>query len=278
MSVAERKVLVEVVQADYAISQRRACRLVGLSSSLCYYQPKRVADTEIAEQLRSLADQHPRWGFKKLYHVLRSAGYGWNHKRVQRIYRALKLHLRVKRGKRLPKRTPLPLAQTEQLNECWSVDFMSDALLNGRRFRTLNVIDDFKREVLGIEVDTSLPALRVTRVLDQIALWRGYPQRIRVDNGPEFTAAAFQSWAKAHHIHLDFIQPSRPAQNAYIERFNRIFREEVLDFYVFTSLQEVREITENWLYTYNYLCPHDALEGSVPAAYPLAAPSFSTFD
>jgi putative transposase len=265
------------MQAEYAISQRRACRLVGLSSSLCYYQPKRVADAEIIRQLRAIADQQPRWGFKKLYHALRNAGYAWNHKRMHRIYRALKLHLRVNRGKRLPKRTPLPLARTEQMNECWSVDFMSDALLNGRRFRTLNIIDDFNREVLAIEVDSSLPALRVTRVLDQIALWRGYPQRIRVDNGPEFTSITFHDWAKARHIHLDFIQPGRPAQNAYIERFNRTYREEVLDFYLFTSLQEVRAITDIWLHTYNHLRPHDALDGLVPAAYFTAAGSLSTF-
>lgn len=265
--MAERKAIVEGVQQDYAISQRRACRIVGLSSSLCYYQPKRVTDTEVAAQLRVLAEQQPRWGFKKLYHALRQAGYNWNHKRVHRVYRALKLHRRVKRGKRLPKRTPLPLAQPEQPNECWSVDFMSDALLNGRRFRTLNVLDDFNREVLAIEVDTSLPALRVIRVLDQIASLRGYPQRIRTDNGPEFTASLFHQWAHQHHIQLDFIQPGCPAQNAYIERFNRTYREEVLDFYLFASLQEVRDITHNWQYTYNHLRPHDALHGSVPVAY-----------
>lgn len=275
--MVERKAIVESVQQDYAISQRRACRIVGLSSSLCYYQPKRVTDTAVAAQLRILAEQQPRWGFKKLYHALRHAGYNWNHKRVHRVYRALQLHLRVKRSKRLPKRTPLPLAQPEQPNECWSVDFMSDALLNGRRFRTLNVLDDFNREVLGIEVDTSLPALRVIRALDQIALWRGYPQRIRVDNGPEFTASAFQSWAQTHHIRLDFIQPGCPAQNAYIERFNRTYREEVLDFYLFVSLQEVRDITQTWVHTYNYVRPHDALGGSAPVAYLLAAGLVSTF-
>lgn len=260
-----------MMRSAYNISQRRACRLVGLSSSLCYYQPKRVADTEIIRQLRALADQQPRWGFKKLYHALRNAGYVWNHKRLHRIYRALKLHLRVNRGKRLPKRSPLPLQQTGQLNECWSVDFMSDTLFNGRRFRTLNVIDDFNREVLAIAVDTSLPTVRVTSVLDHVALERGYPQRIRVDNGPEFTSAAFQLWAASHAVQLDFIQPGRPAQNAYIERFNRTFREEVLDFYLFSSLQEVRAITETWLHIYNHLRPHDALDGSVPAAFLSAA-------
>lgn len=269
--MAERKGLVEIVCAEYNLSQRRACQLVGLSSSLCYYQPKRVADTEIVRELRALADQQPRWGFKKLYNALRNAGHGWNHKRLHRIYRALKLHLRVNRGKRIPKRSPLPLQQTGQLNECWSVDFMSDALFNGRRFRTLNVIDDFNREVLAIEVDTSLPTVRVTRGLDQVALERGYPQRIRVDNGPEFTSAAFHDWAATHRVQLDFIQPGHPAQNAYIERFNRTYREEVLDFYLFSSLQEVRAMTENWLHTYNHLRPHDALNGSVPAAFLSAA-------
>jgi putative transposase len=155
------------------------------------YVPKRVTEGEIAAYLRTLVDAHPRWGFKKLYDALRNAGHGWNHKRVHRVYRALKLHLRVKRGKRLPKRTPQPLEQTGKPNECWSLDFMSDALLNGRRFRTFNVIDDFNRQALAIEADSSLPAVRVTGVLDQIAAERGYPQRVRVDNGPEFTSKAF---------------------------------------------------------------------------------------
>lgn len=255
----------------YGISERRACRVVRLSRSVYHYQSKRIADSEIAHQLGELADQQPRWGFKKLYHALRNAGYDWNHKRVHRVYRAMKLHLRVKRGKRLPRRTPLPLEQTGQLNECWSLDFMSDALLSGQRFRTLNVIEDFNREVLAIEIDTSLPALRVTRVLDQVAAVRGYPQRLRLDNGPEFTSFQFQQWAQTHHVHLDFIQPGRPAQNAYIERFNRTYRTEVLDFYLFSSLQEVRDITDNWFYCYNHQRPHAALDGLPPAVFLTAA-------
>lgn len=226
-----------------------------------------MADSEIAVQLRQLADAHPRWGFKKFSHTLRNAGYGWNHKRVHRVYRAMKLHLRIKRGKRLPPRTPLPLGQTEKPNACWSMDFMSDAFLNGRRFRTFNVIDDFNREALAIEADTSLPALRVIPVLDRIATERGYPQRIRVDNGPEFTSRVFEQWAQAHKIQLDFIKPGCPAQNAYIERFNRTYREEILDFYLFGSLAEVRELTQTWLHSYNHERPHDALHGLTPAAF-----------
>jgi putative transposase len=265
--VAERKELVTKMLEQPGVSQRRACRVVGMSRSVWTYQPKRAADSEIATKLRELADQYPRWGFKKLYHALRHAGHAWNHKRVHRVYRVLKLHLRVKRGKRLPRRTPLPLAQPRHPNECWSMDFMSDALESGRRFRTLNIIDDFNREALAIEVDTSLPALRVTRTLDQIALWRGYPQRIRVDNGPEFISATLRDWADQHQVQLDFIQPGCPAQNAFIERFNRTFREEVLDYYLFSSLQEVRDFTETWLHTYHHIRPHDALLGAVPMAY-----------
>lgn len=259
------------MMGEHGISERRACRIVGLSRTVKRYTPKRVADGEIAVQLRQLADAHPRWGFKKLSDALRNAGYGWNHKRIHRVYRALKLHLRVKRGKRLPKRTPQPLEQTAKPNECWSLDFMSDALLNGRRFRTFNVIDDFNREALTMEADTSLPALRVIRVLDRVAAERGYPQRVRVDNGPEFTSKVFEQWAQAHHVQLDFTMPGRPAQNAYIERFNRTYREEVLDFYLFVSLTAVREITQTWLHRYNHERPHDALHGLTPAAFVLAA-------
>jgi putative transposase len=163
-----------------------------------------------------------------------------------------------------------PLASTASPNECWSLDFMSDALLNGQRFRTFNVLDDFNREALAIEVDTSLPALRVTRVLDRIAVERGYPQRVRVDNGPEFTSRVFVQWAQAHQVQIDFIQPGCPAQNAYIERFNRTYREEVLDFYLFATMTQVREMTETWLHGYNHERPHDALNGLTPVAFAAA--------
>jgi len=151
------------------------------------------------------------------------------------------------------------------------MDFMSDALLDGQRFRTLNIIDDYNREALAIELDTSLPALRVIRVLDQIADWHGSPARIRIDNGPEFISGILMSWAQDHGVVLDFIQPGKPAQNAYIERFNRTYREEVLDFYLFHSLNEVREITRRWISSYNQERPHDALGGLTPVAYRLAA-------
>lgn len=160
--------------------------MLSISRSVYRYQPKKSkTDKVISDLLRSLAQQKPRWDFGKMFHWLRHQGYTWNHKRVHRVYRANNLNLRVKPKKRLPSREPTPLVQPERANDSWSADFMSDALVTGRSFRTFNIIDDFNREALWIEVDTSLPAERVVRVLDMVASWRGYPRQIRSDNGPE---------------------------------------------------------------------------------------------
>jgi len=144
---------------------------------------------------------------------------------------------------------------------------MSDSLQSGRTFRTFNVIDDFNREALAIEIDTSLPSGRVERVLDTIAAWRGYPHRLRMDNGPELISQQLENWAEKHDLQLDFIEPGKPAQNAYIERFNRTYREDVLDFYLFDNLAEAREITEQWLEEYNAIRQHDSLGGLSPYQY-----------
>lgn len=173
--------------------------------------------------LTLLADKYPRYGFAKMFQMIRRQGHAWNHKRVYRVYCALNLNLRRKGRKRLPSRNPQPLAVPDLANICWSIDFMSDALYSGMRFRTLNVVDDFNREGLDIEVDTSLPAPRVIRVLDRIAAWRGYPQKLRMDNGPELVSVAMAEWAEEHDVQLDFIQPGKPTQNSYIERFNRTY-------------------------------------------------------
>jgi putative transposase len=223
-----------------------------------------VDDDEIKEQLKTLGERWPRWGFGKMFRWLRKHGYCWNHKRVHRVYTEMALNLRKKPKKRLPARQPQPLKQSAVPNQFWSMDFMSDSLVNGRAFRTLNVIDDFNREALWIEVDTSLPAQRVIRVLDMLAEWRGYPDHIRCDNGPEFIAKIINLWAVKNGVVLDFIQPGKPAQNAYIERFNRTFREDVLDAYIFDSIQEVRQISEWWLEEYNNERPHQALDGLTP--------------
>ena len=180
---------------------------------------------------------------------------------------ALNLHRKPK--KRLAPRTAQALVEPAQSDQSWSLDFMSDSLSDGTVFRTLNIIDDFNREALCIEVDTSLPAERVVRVLEQLLDWRGRPRQIRVDNGPELISQRLEGWAEQHHIDLHHIQPGKPAQNAYVERFNRTFREEVLDAYLFTSLEEVRRITVQWLEDYNNVRPHDALAGLTPRQYAL---------
>jgi putative transposase len=203
-----------------------------------------------------------------MFAYLRNQGYQWNHKRVYRVYRALGLNLRVKPKKRLPAREAKPLQPPVLPNRQWSLDFMSDSLRTGRAFRSLNILDEYNREALWIEIDSSLPARRVTRVLDQVAEWRGaYPKQLRLDNGPEFIAQEMARWAKLHQVTLAFIEPGKPAQNAYIERFNRTFREDVLDAYSFESLAEVRLLAEQWLEEYNTVRPHQALSNMTPHQY-----------
>lgn len=250
---------------QYGISLRSACRALELSRSVYAYRPDRSADDEVIAVLQELAERFPERGFGKHFKVIRRRGYGWNHKRVHRIYCALNLNWRRTGKKRLPSRNPLPLAVPERMNDGWSMDFMSDALWNGRRFRTSNVVDDFNREVLAIEIDLNLPATRVIRVLERIAAWRGYPAKIRMDNGPEF-------------VELEFIDPGKPMQNGFIERFNRNYREGVLDMFVFKTLEEVRERTDVWMKDYNEELPHDALGDLTPVEYRvLHHPETSTY-
>ena len=244
-----------------------ACDAFCISRCTYYYQAKLVDDAEIIDVVSELAQKYPRYGFRKLFKRLRLLGHKWNHKRVYRIYCGLKLNLRRKTKARLPTRTPEPLAVPTSLNGCWSMDFMSDNLYSGRHFRTFNVIDDYNREVLAIEIDMSLPALRIIRVLERIAAYRGYPKRLRQDNGPEFISHALELWAEQHGVKLDFIKPGKPTQNAYIERFNRTYRNEVLDCYLFNSLTEVREITDSWMVEYNHERPHESLNDLPPKLY-----------
>ncbi len=214
-----------------------------------------------------LADSKPRWGFGLMFDWLRHHGHRWNHKRVYRIYKELELNLRIKPKRRFPSRNPVPLTDAKKPNDCWSLDFMSDSLTGGRSYRTLNVIDDFNREALAVEVDYSLPSARVVRVLDRIAEERGYPRKLRSDNGPEFLANALKEWAQEHGVDHQPIEPGKPTQNAYIERFNRTFRGEVLNVYAFSDLDEVRDESTRWLYDYNHDRPHLALGRQTPANY-----------
>jgi len=211
----------------------------------------------------AIVEQHGRWGFWKCFDRLRLDGHPWNHKRVRRVYRALRLHLPRRTKRRVPDRLRQPLVAPAALNGVWALDFMHDALYGGRAFRTLNVLDEANREALAIEIGTSIPAARVVRVLEQLLVVYGRPQALRLDNGPEFTADAFTAWCAEHQIELRYIQPGKPDQNAFIERFNRTYRGEVLDAYVFASVTEVQTVTDEWLHGYNERRPHDSL-GRIP--------------
>ncbi|MEZ8053402.1 DDE-type integrase/transposase/recombinase [Vibrio atlanticus] len=200
-------------------------------------------------KLQEAAERYPAYGFSKLFKILRRWGHPWNHKRVYRVYCALKLNLRRKGKKRLPNRNPAPLAVPEYVNACWSMDFVSDALHCGRRFRTLNIVDDFNREALAIEVDLNLPAQRVIRTLERLIAWRGVPSKIRVDNGPEF------------------IEPGQPTQKFIHRALQSHIQNRVTRMYVFSSLNQVREMTDKWMREYNEERPYDSLDDLTPWEY-----------
>jgi putative transposase len=249
-----------------AASIRLACHLFGISQTCYRYQAKLSAENSaIAHWLVKLTTSQPNWGFGLCYLYLRNVkGFGWNHKRVYRIYRELELNLRIQPNKRLVREKPQPLAEPAGPNEVWSMDFMHDQLSDGRSIRLFNVIDDFNREGLGMEVDFSLPSERVIRSLERIIQWRGTPQAIRCDNGPEYISTATTEWAQQRGIRLDFTQPGNPQQNAYVERYNRTVRYDWLAQYLFDTLEEVQEYATQWLWTYNHERPNMALGGITP--------------
>src|SRR5450432_2910383 len=249
------------------MSVRQACRIVALPRSVMLYDRKPKDDSSLIEALQDLVARHPTIGFWKCYYRLRRKGILCNHKRLYRVYTMLRLNVRRKIKRRLPERVKQPLVIPEALNQGWSMDFMSDSLVDGRRFRLLNIIDDYNRESLSIEVDTSLPSLRVIRVLQRLLDTRGKPQNMRVDNGPEFISDKLQLWCDEQNIRLQFIHPGKPVQNAFIERNNGSLRKELLDAYLFYSLQEVREMAKEWQQDYNCLRPHESLGFVPPVEY-----------
>lgn len=258
--------MAQTAVTEYRTTIRHACSTFGVSETCYRYAAKLVSENAlIADWLVRLTTTHRTWGFGLCFLYLRNVkGFDWNHKRVYRIYRALELNLRIKPNKRLVRTTPEPLAIPTTINHTWSMDFMHDQLSDTRTFRLFNVIDDFNREALTMEIDCSLPADRVTRALDQLITWRGQPHSIRCDNGPEYIGHVMHAWAKKRHIHLEFIQPGKPQQNAYIERFNRTVRYDFLAPTLFASIADVQEAATRWLWTYNNERPNMALGGITP--------------
>lgn len=260
-----RRAVVAILVQEHARPVGAACVIAGLSRT-AYYRPPQAADdadAPIIAALNAVIAQEGRWGFWKCRNRLRALGHPWNHKRVYRVYCALKLNHVRRTKKRVLTRVRIPLEAVPQLNDTWAMDFMGDTLYSARRYRIFNVLDEGNREALAIEIDVSLPSERVVAVLDQLIAIHGAPRRLRCDNGPEFVAEVLRAWCERHGIQLLFIQPGKPNQNAYIERFNRSYRHEILNAWVFMTLDEVRELSEAWRLRYNTERSHDSL-GDVP--------------
>ena len=253
--------------SERAVSIRMACVMFNISQTCYRYHPKLSDENAlIADWLLRLTVCHKRWGFGLCFLYLRNVkGLLWKHKRVYRIYRELELNLRIKPRKRLKRGKPDALSVPKQSNKSWSMDFMADQLVSGKSFRTFNVLDDFNREGLAIEVDFSLPSSRIQRVLDQVIEWRGKPDTVRCDNGPENIANSMQAWAEARNIKLEYIQPGKPQQNAYVERYNRTVRHEWLEMNEFNTIEEAQLTATKWLWTYNNERPNMAIGGITPA-------------
>ncbi len=258
--------MAQAVVATEGITIKLACAAFGISESCYRYQPKLSCENEkIADWLIRLTEKDSDWGFGMCFDYLRNVqGFGWNHKRVYRIYCELALNLRIRPRRRLHRHKPEPLKQPLRANQVWSIDFMHDQLSDGRSYRLFNVIDDFKREGLAIEAGLSLPSIRVIRTLNQLIEWRGIPSVIRCDNGPEFISHAFTDWAKAQDIRIEYIQPGNPQQNAYIERHNRTIRYSWVSKHLFETLEQVQEYATKWLWFYNHERPHKANGGKPP--------------
>jgi putative transposase len=246
-------------------SLRRACRVIGLSTATWRYQRRTNAtNIVVLARLQAHAAERARFGYRRLHILLERDGLIVNHKRVHRIYRAANLQVRRRRRKRLTRAERVPLPTPSQRRERWSMDFTVDTLADGRGFRTLNIVDDFTRECVAIEVDRSLPGLRVARVLDRLRAAIGLPQVIVVDNGPEFAGRTLDAWAYAHGVTLRFIRPGKPIENAYAESFNGKFRDECLNEHWFVSLADAQTTIEAWRIDYNGVRPHSSLNGATP--------------
>ena len=251
---------------DYKIPISKACKDIQISRRSYYYQPVlRNDNVEVA--LLTLAKDNPKYGCRKLYQLLRLNGLVVNHKKVSRLYKLHRLHLRVKQSKRLKNMQKHPLVIPEQQLHTWSCDFVHDRLISGRKIKSLTIIDEFNREAITIQVEHRITSNKLLQILDRLKYEYGLPSIIRSDNGREFTALKVQQWAKENNINWLFIQPGKPMQNAYCERFNGTYRREVLDTYEFTSLNEAKLITNVWVNKYNHERPHDSLGGITPIQY-----------
>ena len=239
---------------------------MGCALSSQRYRSSRPPQEGLRQRLRELALERVRWGYRRLHVLLKREGVVVNHKRVYRLYRDEGLAVRRRKRKRVAVARQ-PFVLPTRLNECWCLDYMSDTLANGRHYRILNVLDVLSREDLASDVDLSLPAARLVRALDEIALERGYPRRVLLDNGPEGRSRALDAWAYEHGIVLAFIQPGKPIQNAVVESFNGRMRDELLNLHWWRTIAEAREAVALYREDYNEVRPHGALDDRTPAEF-----------
>jgi putative transposase len=237
-----------------------------VARSSLYYRSRRQ-DEEIRQRLRALAQDRPRFGYRRLHVLLRRAGLVINHKRVRRLYQEEGLALRRWRRRKRAAMLRVPMVAATRPNHRWSMDFVSEVLATGRRIRVLTIVDDYTRECAAMEVDTSLPGLRVTQVLDRLAATRGVPAVIRTDNGPEFAGQALDAWAYRRGVKLEFIRPGKPVENSYVESFNGKLRDECLNGNWFLTLAEARQTIEAWRAYYNGIRPHSSLGHLTPEEF-----------
>ena len=254
----------------HGMSLRQACRTFGMStSSFRYKAKKKEGDNRILHWLFEMAEKRPSWGFWKMHKRLKLEGLRVNHKRLHRLYKLARLNIRRKSKRRLASRAKAPLLRPIRPNILWSMDFMRDTLLNGQPFRSFNVMDEYNREVLNITISKSIPSTRVIKELNELINWRGKPQAIRVDNGPEFIAEALKEWCQLQEnsIELTNIEKGKPSQNGSLERLNRTFREDILSAYLFDDLDQAQRFAYQWIWMYNNDRPHQALTGLTPRQF-----------
>lgn len=251
---------------QHHLSERHACRLVGLSRDSYRHPPQpSEVNASLSEQIRQMALVRRRFGYRRIHDMLREQFPGVNHKRIYRLYRQANLTVKKRRKAKRPAQERVPLQLARNINEVLSMDFVSDSLSSGRRIKCLTVVDDFSKESVDITVDYGISGQYVTRVLDQVARFRGYPAAVRTDNGPEFTSRAFLAWTYKNGIRHILIEPGKPMQNGYIESFNGKFRDECLNEHWFTSLAQARQVIADWRRDYNQVRPHSSC-GRIPPA------------
>ena len=264
---AERREAVAHLRMSFEVSERRACTALGVDRTSMRYRSRRPDEAACRARLRELAAVRRRFGYRRLHVLMRREGLVMNHKKFRRLYREERLQVRRRCGHKRALGSRMPMAIPQQPNQRWSLDFVSDAFVDGRRFRIMTVVDDFSRECLALIADTSLSGLRVVRELELVIAQRGQPAMCVSDNGTELTCMAMLRWSHEMRIEWHYIAPGKPTQNAFIESFNGKLRDELLNETLFTSLAQARAVLAAWKDDYNNVRPHSALGNLSPAEY-----------